>query len=113
MAHGYPSKSKIRSYFIKPFMMNKTTFHIGARGGGQRDLDCPPHQMVPLYQIKAGEGVMQSPTHYLLAEFFVVESWCCHLRGVEVQSKVAHPLHQMVPQINASKGSGQSPNHYP
>ena len=32
MAHGYPSKSKIRSYFIKSFMMNKTTFHTGAKG---------------------------------------------------------------------------------
>ena len=32
MAHGYPSKSKIRSYFIKPFMMNKTTFHTGTKG---------------------------------------------------------------------------------
>ena len=32
MAHGYPSKSKIRSYFIKPFMMNKTTFRTGAKG---------------------------------------------------------------------------------
>ena len=32
MAHSYPSKSKIRSYFIKPFMMNKTTFHTGAEG---------------------------------------------------------------------------------
>ena len=32
MAHGYPSKSKIRSYFIKRFMMNKTTFHTGAKG---------------------------------------------------------------------------------
>ena len=34
MAPGYPSKSKIRSHFIKPFMMNKTTFHTGAKGGG-------------------------------------------------------------------------------
>ena len=32
MAHEYPSKSKIRSYFIKPFMMKKTTFHTGTKG---------------------------------------------------------------------------------
>ena len=32
MAHGYPSKSKMRSYFMKQFVMNKTTFHIGTNG---------------------------------------------------------------------------------
>ena len=35
MARGDPSKSKIRSYFIKPFMMNKITFHTGAKGGDE------------------------------------------------------------------------------
>ena len=35
MAHGYPSKSKIRSHFMKRFMMNKTTFHTGAKGMSQ------------------------------------------------------------------------------
>ena len=35
MAHGYPSKSKILSYFIKPFMMNKNTFHTGTKGLGE------------------------------------------------------------------------------
>ena len=32
MVHGYPSMSKMRSYFIKLFMMNKTMFHIGTKG---------------------------------------------------------------------------------
>ena len=40
MAHGYPSKSKIRSYFIKPFMLNKTTFHTGAKGGPDAVRQC-------------------------------------------------------------------------
>ena len=34
MAHGYPSKSKMRSYFIKQFIMNKATFHTGTKGHG-------------------------------------------------------------------------------
>ena len=31
-AHGYLSKSKMRSHFMKRFMMNKTTFHTGTKG---------------------------------------------------------------------------------
>ena len=36
MAHGYPSKSKMRSYCIKPFMMNKATFNARTKGHFQQ-----------------------------------------------------------------------------
>ena len=42
MAHGYPSKSKMRSHFITQFMMNKTTFHTHTKGGGGSGA-CPRH----------------------------------------------------------------------